>query len=147
MNKGFSFSFLFLCLTFYAVAQIKPIVYSTEAGAIQGYDPVAYFKESKAVSGGADLTYKWNDAVCHFSSHEDLDLFKAEPEKYAPQYGGYCAFTVASGRKEVADPTLFNVVDGKLYLHYNPFVRKTWLKNPKGLIAQADKRWIEIVKK
>lgn len=127
-------------------AQQKPEVFTTEAGAIQGYDPVAFFKESKPVLGTKELVYTWNGAEWHFSTQENLDLFKADPSKYAPQYGGYCAYGTASGHKAPTQPETWTIVDNKLYFNFNTNVQKLWNKNQKGLIDQADKKWPTVIK-
>jgi YHS domain-containing protein len=137
---------LLLFTTITVIAQKLPEVYSTDAGAIQGYDPVAFFKESKPVMGSKDLHYSWNDASWYFSTQENLDLFKANPETYAPQYGGYCAYGTASGHKATTQPETWTIVNNKLYFNYNTNVQKLWNKNQKGLIDQADKNWPTVKK-
>jgi YHS domain-containing protein len=88
--------------------------------AIKGYDPVAYQTEGKSVKGSSDYGYDWSGAHWWFASQSDLEKFKAAPEKYAPQYGGYCAYAVgAKGEKVGIDPEAFTVLDGKLYLNYS----------------------------
>src|SRR6185295_15819888 len=79
--------------------QNLPEVFCTEQGAIGGYDPVAFFTEKKPVSGNDSIAYQWNDATWHFASLENRETFKANPEKYAPQFGGYCVYGTASGHK------------------------------------------------
>lgn len=90
--------------------------------AIKGYDPVAYFTESRPIKGNADFEYSWKDANWRFSNAENLALFKENPEKYAPQYGGYCAYAVAKNTTANIDPTQFTIVDDKLYLNFNKSV-------------------------
>ncbi len=85
--------------------------------AIKGYDPVAYFTDSKAVKGDQAFSAAHKNAIYHFSTAGNRDAFKADPEKYAPQYGGYCAFGVAMGKKFETDPNAWKVVDNKLYLN------------------------------
>jgi len=109
--------------------------------AIRGYDPVAYFSEGKPVKGDEKLVYNWNNANWYFSSQQNLDLFKANPEKYAPQYGGYCAYGLAEGHKAPTDADAWTIEDGKLYLNYNTDVRKMWSKEKKERIEKADKNW------
>lgn len=86
--------------------------------AIAGADPVAYFTESQAVIGSAEFSHEWNGATWHFASAENRDLFSADPEKYAPQYGGHCAWDAAQGYVATIDPTAWSVVDGKLYSNF-----------------------------
>lgn len=121
-------------------------VFTTNDGAIRGYDPVAYFAEGKAVKGKGDLSIKWHDALWHFSSKENLESFKSMPEKYAPQYGGYCAFGTSEGHKAPTEPSAFTVVNGKLYLNYSADVKKMWLENQSERIRKADEYWPEVKK-
>ena len=119
----------------------EPPVFSTKAGAIDGYDPVAYFTVGKAVKGLEDVTYEWNDAEWHFSSAENREMFRGEPEKFAPEFGGYCAYAMTDGTYAAPKPEVFAIRDGVLYLHYNEAIRKTWLKNVKGFIVGALENW------
>ncbi len=116
-------------------------IFSTDEGAIRGYDPVAYFKLNKPVKGSKNLHTSWQDAEWHFSSQANLDAFKAAPEKYAPQYGGYCAYGVAQGYTPEIDPSAFKVREGKLYLNLSPDVLKKWKKDIPGYVKEADKNW------
>jgi len=122
---------------------IAPI-FSTQAGAIRGYDPVAYFKLNKPVKGKANLSYEWQGATWHFSNQANLDAFKADPEKYAPQYGGYCAYGVAQGYTPETDPYAYKVVDGKLYLNLSKVVLKRWQEDIPGYIKDANQNWPEL---
>ena len=121
--------------------QNLPEVFSTDQGAIAGYDPVAFFSEKKPVAGKEELTYNWNNANWHFASQENLDAFKINPEKYAPQFGGYCAYGTASGHKSPTIPETWAIIDNKLYFNYNLQVQKLFNKNQKGLIEQANRNW------
>lgn len=112
--------------------------------AISGYDPVAYFTESKAVKGEHKFSAVHNNAIYLFSSIKHRDQFNASPDKYAPQYGGYCAFGVTKHRKFGADPQAWRVVDGKLYLNLNKKVQKIWLEDVPGNIESAEEVWPEI---
>ncbi len=114
--------------------------------AILGHDPVAYFTEGKPVKGRADLVTEWMGATWRFASAANRDLFKADPQKYAPQYGGYCAYGVSQGNLVGIEPDKFRIVDGKLYLNYNASVQTTWLKDPVGYIKQADARFASLLK-
>lgn len=126
-----------------AVAQ-KSETFVQSGDAIRGYDPVAYFTESKPVKGNEKLVYKWNNANWHFSSQENLDLFKASPEKYAPQYGGYCAYGLSNGYKAPTDADAWTIDNGKLYLNYNKEVRDMWNKERKERIEKANKNWPQV---
>ncbi len=109
--------------------------------AIKGYDPVAYFKDSAAVEGEKSVTHEWNGAVWRFASTQNRDRFAADPEKYAPQYGGYCAYALSKGSIAGVDPEVWTVWEGKLYLNYSKSVREKWLADVPGKVAAADKNW------
>lgn len=115
--------------------------------AINGYDPVAYFTVGKPVKGQDGLATEWMGAKWKFSSQANLDLFKANPEKYAPQYGGYCAYGVTQGALVKIEPDQFTVRDGKLYLNYDADVQAKWLKDPVGYIKDADTKFSSLLKK
>jgi hypothetical protein len=109
--------------------------------AINGYDPVAYFKEGKAVMGNSTFSFKWNDANWLFSDQQNLDSFKLNPIKFAPQYGGYCAYGMSEGHKAPTEPGAWTIVNGKLYLNYNIKVKGYWNKDQAKRIEDADKNW------
>jgi YHS domain-containing protein len=116
-------------------------VFIKSDAAIQGYDPVAYFKESKPVKGKTELSYTWKQAIWLFTSQQNLDDFKANPEKFAPQFGGYCAYGMAEGHKAPTSPDAWTVLDDKLYLNYNKNVQVLWNKDRSGNIEKALKNW------
>ena len=109
--------------------------------AISGYDTVAYFTNGKAVEGSHKFSATYKNAIYQFSSAEHRDLFRSNPEKYAPQFGGFCAMGVALERKLDVDPQAFKIVDGKLYLNLNPAVQKKWLSDVPGNIGTALDNW------
>lgn len=115
--------------------------------AINGYDSVAYFTVGKPVKGQDGLSTEWMGAKWKFSSQANLDLFKANPEKFAPQYGGYCAYGVTQGSLVKVEPEQFTVRDGKLYLNYDADVQAKWLKDPVGYIKDADAKFPLLLKK
>lgn len=115
--------------------------------AVQGYDPVAYFKEQAAVKGNDNFSTTYMGAEFHFANAENLKDFKANPPKYAPQYGGYCAWAMAQGSLAKGDAQFWRIVDGKLYLNYNQDVKDRWDENIDGFIASADKVWPDVLKK
>lgn len=120
--------------------------YETEAGvAIDGTDPVAYFTQGAPVAGRAEHSLDWGGTTWHFSSAENRDAFAADPERYAPQYGGYCAWAVGA-RKSLAptEPAQWAIVDGKLYLNFNASVQEKWKADVPGFIARADQNWPEL---
>lgn len=144
MKTNFLELILLFLLTTSAVYAQKPVVFSHNGKAIRGYDPVAYFTESKPVKGDSLLTYEYEGASWQFASQANLDAFKADPAKYAPQYGGYCAFGTSRGYKAPTEPDAWTIEGGKLYLNYNTKVRETWNKDRAGYIEKADKQWTEI---
>ena len=115
--------------------------------AIRGYDPVAYFTEGKPVEGNDDIAFDWMEATWHFATEQNRDLFAEAPAKYAPQYGGYCAYAVALGGTASIDPDAWKIVDDKLYLNNSLSVQKTWEKDVPGYIRKADRNWPGIVAK
>jgi YHS domain-containing protein len=116
-------------------------VFMKSGVAIGGYDPVAYFKEGKAVEGKEDFKLDWKGASWHFSNADNLAEFKSNPEKYAPQFGGYCAYGTADNHKAPTQPDAWTIVGGKLYLNYNSEVMKIWREDQKNLIDQAVRNW------
>lgn len=129
-----------------ALAHAAPAYYSPNGVAIKGYDPVAYFTDSKAVKGTDQWVTEWQGAKWKFASKANLDAFKAEPAKFAPQYGGYCAYGTAKGYLAPTEPDAWAVIDGKLYLNYNQRVRTTWQKDVAGYNAAADSQFTELLK-
>jgi YHS domain-containing protein len=109
--------------------------------AVHGYDVVAYQTEGKPVRGDAKFAVVQSEATYRFVSQANLDLFKANPAKYEPAYGGYCAFGVSVGAKFDGDPNLWKVVDGKLYLNLDPGIQANWLKDIPGNIKKAEVNW------
>ncbi len=120
---------------------------SSDGLAISGYDTVAYFKEAKPVEGKSEFSTNWNGAKWQFSSAENRDEFIKNPEKYAPQYGGYCAYAVSQGYTASSDPNAWRIVDGKLYVNYNKSVQEKWEKDIPNFISSADKNWNELAEK
>ncbi|RTY88525.1 YHS domain-containing (seleno)protein [Flavobacterium sp. GT3R68] len=116
--------------------------------AIQGYDPIAYFKQGKAVKGKKDFSAAYEGVVYYFSAAANKELFLKSPTSYEPQYGGWCAYAMGdSGEKVEINPETFKIVDGKLYLFYNAFFNntmKTWNKNEVVLKKKADASWKKI---
>lgn len=127
-------------------ASAKDAVYQSLFGtAIDGTDPVAYFTMGKPVKGSSDFAHDWNGATFHFATAENRDAFAANPEKYAPQYGGYCAWAVSQGYTASTDPEAWTIVDGKLYLNYNKSVQSTWEQDIPGNIAAGDGNWPKVL--
>ncbi|MBI3454131.1 MAG: YHS domain-containing protein [Rhodospirillales bacterium] len=114
---------------------------ATRGIAIQGFDPVAYFTDGKPARGSSEFKFAWNGAEWRFASAQHRDLFAANPEKYAPQYGGFCAYGVSQGVKVGFDPAAWRIVDGKLYLNLNPNVQSIWVQDIPGYNKKADENW------
>lgn len=123
----------------------KPAVFSADGAAIRGYDPVAYFTDGAPVKGKGEFSHEWQGVTWKFASAENRDAFASDPEKYAPQYGGYCAWAVKKGTTASIDPQAWKIVDGKLYLNYSLDVQKQWEGDIPGNIAEADKNWPDVL--
>jgi YHS domain-containing protein len=124
------------------VAGAEPAVNVDRKGvAIKGYDPVAYFTMSKPVKGDKDHVVSWMGATWRFASAENGSLFKKDPEKYSPKYGGYCAYGVANNYLVKIDPNAWTVYEGRLYLNYSIKVREQWKEDIPGNIRKADANW------
>jgi YHS domain-containing protein len=122
-----------------ATAHALDPVWSNWRGlAIAGYDPVAYFTDGKPVEGSSEFETTWRGATWRFASVAHRDQFVADPEKYAPQYGGYCAWAVAHDKTAGIDPEAWEIVDGKLYLNYSKDIQAQWQQDVPGYIAQAN---------
>lgn len=111
---------------------------------LSGHDPVSYFTANKATKGYSGISAVHDGAIYHFSSEGNRDLFNANPSKYAPQYGGFCAYGAAIGAKFPVDPTVFAVVDDKLYVNNSANVSKIWNAKQAKAIVLADKKWSKI---
>lgn len=122
-----------------AVDPVYTGIFSNQA--IKGYDTVAYFTEGQAVKGVKEFRTEYKEATWLFSSQANLDLFLASPEKYAPQYGGYCAYAVSKNATASIQPELFTIHDDKLYLNYNQSINDKWLADKEQLIDLADQNW------
>ena len=121
--------------------------FKSEAGlALKGYDPVAYFTEGKPVEGRREFEAEWRGATWQFATAENRKLFLDEPDKYAPQYGGYCAWAVGHGYTAKGDPEAWKIVDGKLYLNYDRDVRAKWEQDIPALVSRGDENWLSFQK-
>lgn len=112
-----------------------------------GYDVVQYFEQGKPVAGDASFTAKHDGATWRFVDAASRDKFLADPARYAPQYGGYCAWAVAEGYTAKGDPNAWSIVAGKLYLNYNTSVRATWERDTARNIARGDANWPKVLTK
>jgi YHS domain-containing protein len=122
-----------------------PDVNATVTGlALRGYDPVSYFTDGKPILGDYTITASYEGAIYRFTSEEHKALFVKEPTKYLPQYGGFCAFGTARGVKVDGDPTVWKIVDNKLYLNLAPPVAARWNQDIAGYIKAANEKWPEL---
>ncbi len=124
---------------------VEPVYSDFFGKAIKGYDPVAYFTQGKPVKGDSDHTYEWSGAKWYFASKQNLEAFSADPERYAPQYGGYCAWAVSEGYTAKIDPDAWYIHDDKLYLNYSASIQSKWQRDVPGNIAKGDANWPGIV--
>ncbi len=122
----------------FAGGAVNKTVFGT---ALKGYDVVAYHTVGKPVEGSQQISYRWRDATWRFASVKHRDLFAADPERYAPAYGGYCAYGMAQGAKVDIDPSAWHIVDGTLYLNVNKRVQRTWKTDISGYIERANRHW------
>jgi hypothetical protein len=146
MKRELIIAIAFIGMVSTATAQ-KSAIFAPDGIALNGYDAVAFFTQSKAVKGSTDYQYKWSNANWLFSSKADLESFKSSPEKYAPQYGGYCAYGTAQGHKAPTQADTWTIVDNKLYFNYNRKVKELWSQNRGALIDSANKKWLLIMDK
>lgn len=134
--------FLVLPAAHAAEVKGKSLVLKNKQGlAIQGYDPVAYFTENKAVKGHARFTSEHEGAKYYFAGAESKNRFDAKPSKYAPAYGGYCGYAASIGKVRPANPLIWSIVDGQLILQHTQGADKLWKNDVAGNKAKADKYW------
>jgi YHS domain-containing protein len=123
-------------------AEDANLVFFNDSGiAIRGTDPVAYFREGRPVAGSESFSYEWGNATWLFSSAENRDLFASDPERYAPAYGGFCAWAVSQGYTAAIDPNAWKIVDDRLYLNANTSIQRRWERDIPGHIDKADQNW------
>ena len=142
-------AFVLLLLPFFASAADAPIYSHSKKGAVKGADVVAYYSlepGAKAVIGSDEFTHEWMGATWKFSSAKNRDLFAADPEAYAPQFGGYCAFAVSHNFTKPISPNKWAVVDGKLYLNLNGIAYRKWNKDRGASIARGHANWPNVLK-
>ena len=122
-----------------------PEVFSDGGAAIRGTDPVAYFTSGGPVQGSEAHMLMWRGATWLFASAENMAAFEMNPDGYAPQYGGYCAYAVSQGYTASTDPEAWTIYEGKLYLNFSKSVRSRWERDIPGHIAQADANWPDVL--
>ncbi|MBL8115116.1 MAG: hypothetical protein JNK60_19690 [Acidobacteria bacterium] len=145
--KPYTAAALIFLATAPAVALAADPVSKKDGLAVSGYDTVAYFTEGRPAAGKPELETEWRGAKWRFSTAANRDAFQAAPEKYAPQYGGYCAWAVSRDYTYSADPLAWKIVDGKLYLNYNKDVQKKWAAELPTIIQKADGNWPAVLAK
>jgi len=136
-----SFSFVLLLTGFGGIAFGQSLA---EDIAIKGYDTVAYFTAGKALQGNKSFTFQWHGMTWYFLTKENKDLFATSPEKYAPQYDGYCAWAMTESRKAKTDPEVWTIVEGKLYLNCSRTAYEKWSRDIPGNIKKADTNWLKV---
>ncbi len=130
-----------LLLSGLAHADNPPVAIDDAGRAIRGYDAVAYFSDGQPQPGNAAYSHDWKGAVWLFASAAHRDAFKANPKRYAPQFGGYCAYAISRGHAVEANPAVWSIVDGKLYLNLGPGAQSRWREDVPGNIARATSNW------
>ncbi len=126
-------------------SRAESVVYNTHGNAIFGFDTVAYHTDGEPRDGSAAFTHRWMDVTWRFASAEHRDLFAADPERYAPAYGGWCAYAVSFGMKVSTDPAAWRIVDGQLYLQQSPAVLRAWGRDVPYYVGLADETWPRIL--
>jgi len=140
-----SVSLLYTALLITLVSFSQTVKFSGNNGvAINGFDPVAYFTLQKALEGNSNYSYEWSGSIWKFVSKDNLNLFQANPEKYAPQFGGYCAYGCSEKHLSPTDPKAFTIINDKLYLNYNQKVKEVWIKDTANRIQTANQYWKSI---
>lgn len=130
----------FICAASLANA-MQPPVYAVDGVAIGGYDPVGYFDNLHPVEGSPEYAAEWNGAVWHFASEANRSRFLEDPEAFAPQYGGYCAYAVSRGGTAKTEPDAFTIHEGRLYLNYDLAVQRLWRRDVPGNIEAGNENW------
>lgn len=114
--------------------------------AADGFDVVAFHREGRPVPGNARFTHRWKDATWRFASADARDAFAADPDRYAPAYGGHCSWAASQGYRASGDPWHWRIVDGRLFFNYDARVHRTWLADVPGFVAAADRNWPRILR-
>lgn len=115
--------------------------------AIEGTDAVAYFTEGKPVKGSSEFAHRWKGAEWRFKTAANRDAFAAQPEKYAPRFGGYCAWAVSQGYTAGIDPEAWTIHAGRLYLNYSKDIQAKWSQDIPGNIAKGEENWPKVLEK
>ncbi len=142
------FFLFFILLPIFSTAMAEGRIYTSlfSNAAVGGYDPVAYFTQGRPVRGKNAHRAEYQGAIWYFASDEHRRMFQVDPEKYAPQYGGYCAWAVAHGGTASGDPLQWSIYQDKLYLNYDADIQKDWARDKAHWIEEADKNWPAVLK-
>jgi len=147
MKQSISTFFISSLLFIFSSLSFAGEQYTKRGYAVSGYDPVAYFTIGEPTKGDKNISAEWNDVKWLFSTEEHKNLFLANPEKYAPAYDGHCAFAAGIGKKVSAKPTLWKIIDDRLFLNFSKAANKRWLDNPESYIKDGDENWKELGEK
>lgn len=149
MKKLILFILLLFSFTLISSSTIwaKDLIYTSffSSSALSGFDPVAYFTQNKPVKGNKKFVFKYKGAKWYFSTAENLEKFKSNSDKFAPQYGGYCAWAVAQGNTAEGNPNHWTVYNDKLYLNYDETIQNKWLNKIEHFVSDADKNWPHVL--
>jgi len=135
------FRYVLFIICIFSTSLFAETIFKPSGVAIEGFDTVSYHTLQQAVRGDAKFAYQWKGADWHFASQANRDLFVNNPEKYAPEYGGYCAYAAAKGALAPVDPTVWTVHNDKLYLNFSRSVGANWNQHRKSYIKRADRNW------
>jgi YHS domain-containing protein len=147
MKKYISTLFIGSLLFIFSSLSVAGEQYTKRGHAVSGYDPVAYFTIGEPTKGDKNISAEWNNSTWLFSTEKHKELFLANPEKYAPAYDGHCAFAAGIGKKVSAKPTLWKIIDDRLFLNFSKSANKRWLDNPESYIKDGDENWKELGEK
>ena len=136
--------FIGLLALFAFTTQAYADMYANSAPAVQGYDVVSYQTGKRPIKGSGHLTAHHQGAVYIFANQANLESFNSDPEKYAPAYGGFCAYGVSVGKKFIGHPEVWRVIDGTLYLNLDANIQDEWFKDVPGRIKAANDIWEDI---
>jgi len=141
MRMSLIYLFIFLTSLLHVQQAFAEINKDPQGIAIDGYDPTEYFTSKRAIQGKPSLTYKWNDVIWKFATERGRNLFINNPNKYAPQYGGFCSNGLSDGHKIAADPEIWKIINGKLYLYFSTYGLEQWDDNDPATINSATGTW------
>lgn len=135
---------LLITLFSFDLAAQQPEIFSINGIAIKGYDVIAFFKSKAAVKGADSIAYEWKNTRWLFSTKANRDSFIADPERFSPCYGGYCAYGMSNGYKAPTETNTWTIINDKLYFNYNKKVQENWNKNRETFIKKADEQWVNV---